>query len=296
MCVENQQRCPLPRGKYFVPMEAYLDESGIHEDAKRCVIGGFAGGRKKCESFEKRWVAILKKYEIRDDIGFHSKHFFRVDKYGKRSGIYRGWSHQKSFEFLGEVMDAIQSHRLHPFGVAVDVAAFNALPHNFRRWITGGFYSESKGKWLSSGAPTKPWFFAFNHAFISGCRKAAHGVKVDFICDRQENFSSFAIQLWNELKDNPLFETAQRMGGIAFYSRFERVSLQVADLIAHCLYYVEEYRVDAKKTDVRFCIHRLLEAGMIVVDLNGAIDPLLRVYPEQLRLEDEAGARLRSAK
>jgi hypothetical protein len=272
-----------------VPMEAYLDESGIHRGAKRCVIGGFSGGRRKCESFEKKWLAILEKFDIPEAIGFHSKDFFKKGKDDRRSGIYRNWSMDQSFDFLDDVLGAIKSHKLHPFGIAVSVDEFNALPPNFRRWITGGRYDEIRGKWLTSGAPSKPWFFAFNHSLISGCRKATDGVKVDFIFDRQQNFSPFAIQLWNELKGDVRFDAGLRMGGIAFYSRFERVCLQASDLIAYCLYYVEEYRADAKKTDVRYCISKLVNSGMIAIDLNGAIEPLLKVYPEQLRLEDDAG-------
>jgi hypothetical protein len=40
-------------------METYLDESGIHNDAKICVIAGYWGKPGAWEKFEIRWRRIL---------------------------------------------------------------------------------------------------------------------------------------------------------------------------------------------------------------------------------------------
>lgn len=269
-----------------MPMEAYMDESGIHSGAPRCLIAGCSGGIQKIRSFEKRWLEILLEFEIPVAVGFHAKTFFGVDKYGKRSGIYRTWSHQKSYDFMDAMIGAIGDNALNPVGAAITVGVFKDLPLNFRRWITGGIYDVERSKWKTSGAPSKPYFFAFHHALISGCRNAKSGVVVDFLFDRQEEFSGLALNMWNDLKKQPT-KIATHLGGIGFYSRFERVSLQAADLIAYCGYYVEEYREDAEMCDVRYAISKLLSVGLQVSDLDKAIAPLYAVYPAQLRAQDE---------
>lgn len=41
-------------------IEAYMDESGIHEGAHVCVIAGYWGSQKKWKRFETRWREILR--------------------------------------------------------------------------------------------------------------------------------------------------------------------------------------------------------------------------------------------
>src|ERR1035437_3633853 len=103
---------PLPRGDFFVPMEAYFDESGIHGGSKRCVIAGCSGGRQKFKQFEARWRSLLFDFGIPETEGFHSKSFFKQDRWGNRFGIYRDWSESRSYEFLDSVVDAIQEQKL----------------------------------------------------------------------------------------------------------------------------------------------------------------------------------------
>ena len=82
--------CALPRGKYFVPMEVYADESGIHGGSKMCVLAGFSGGRRKFIALEKEWASVLKQFGVPAEKGFHAKTFFKVDHNGKRFSVYEG--------------------------------------------------------------------------------------------------------------------------------------------------------------------------------------------------------------
>src|SRR6185437_8468888 len=51
---------PRDGEKLFSMVEAYMDESGIHDGAHVCVIAGYYGGKNQWRSFEQRWRKILK--------------------------------------------------------------------------------------------------------------------------------------------------------------------------------------------------------------------------------------------
>lgn len=148
----------FPRGCFFVPVEVYLDESGIHNGSRRCVVAGYCGGRRKLILLERDWLKTLDDFGIPREEGFHAKDFFKRSKLGKRFGPYEGWSDRKAREFLASLLHAIDDQGLNAVGGAVFIEYFNSLPHNLRRWLTGGIYDAKKGKWLTSGAPGKPYF------------------------------------------------------------------------------------------------------------------------------------------
>ncbi len=270
-----------------MPMEACLDESGIHSGSKRIVLAGFAGGRQKIKALEKSWMEILSRFDVPLEIGFHAKVFF------KQSGPYYRWSGQRSKDFIDAIVEQIRIHEVKPIGACVSTEVFHRQSHNFRRWITGGQYDVERERWLSSGAPTKPYFFVFHQALIRGCADAKPGVRVDFIFDRQDNFSSLVFNLWNILKGDPRWKGGAHLGGVAFYSRFERPCLQLADFLAFCLYHIEEYSKEARNHHIRYAISRLVEEKVGVADMDKAIEVLQTVYPARLREEDEAKSGIR---
>jgi hypothetical protein len=111
---------------------------------------------------------------------------------------------------------------------------------------------------------------------------------MDCIFDRQDNFGPLAIQMWNYMKDQLEWETGKHLGGISFYSRFERVSLQAADMLSHCLYHVEAYRKDTDKYEVAYVLHHITKNGMDVKKLDQeTVEMMLPGYPPSLRELDE---------
>jgi hypothetical protein len=50
--------------KIFAMIDAYLDESGIHDGAAVCVIAGFYGGRGHWRRFESLWRYTLSQFEV----------------------------------------------------------------------------------------------------------------------------------------------------------------------------------------------------------------------------------------
>ena len=78
------------------------------------------------------------------------------------------------------------------------------------------------------------------------------------------------------------------MGIIAFASRFERIALQAADLLSHCVYHVEEYRLDTKRPDIAYALHYLASKENNVKRLDADSIPLLmRGYPQELVEQDK---------
>jgi hypothetical protein len=69
-------------------MEAYFDESGIHEQAKVCVVAGFYGEQQSWRDFENRWNTVIADYPELSGEGFHAKRF-RARKEGRRVGRYK---------------------------------------------------------------------------------------------------------------------------------------------------------------------------------------------------------------
>jgi hypothetical protein len=58
-----------PHRKIFVMLEAYLDESGIHDGAKVCMVAGYFGGRSQLRKLERKWKSVL------EDFAFPMKDF-----------------------------------------------------------------------------------------------------------------------------------------------------------------------------------------------------------------------------
>jgi hypothetical protein len=277
-----------------VPMEVYADESGIHNGSKRCVLAGYAGGRRKLLELEKKWDSVLKEFGIPSDVGFHAKTFFKTGRDGKKFGVYSGWSESKAEDFLDEIVNAIRNSQVNPVAGAIDIEYFNSLSYNLRRWLTGGLYDENRRTWIKSGAPTKPYFFPFYQIIIGGATYAKDGVQVDYIFDRQDNFKKHALNLWNVMKDELNWRTGRHLGVISFASRLERIVLQAADLLAFCIYNKEEYSEHTKNVPLAFALHYLVADKEHVKSLNReAINLLTPGYPRSLRDADEKQSRIR---
>jgi hypothetical protein len=60
--------------KVLAMLQAYLDESGIHEGASIFAIAGYFGGPGQWRKFEILWQETLTKFGIPLD-GFHGNHF-----------------------------------------------------------------------------------------------------------------------------------------------------------------------------------------------------------------------------
>jgi hypothetical protein len=57
-------------------LEAYMDESGIHDGAHVCVIAGYYGGESQWRRFEPRWQKIIEDADTPALKEFHARDFW----------------------------------------------------------------------------------------------------------------------------------------------------------------------------------------------------------------------------
>jgi hypothetical protein len=114
-------------------VEAYLDESGIHDGAKSCVFAGYVGGYRQFRRLEREWEKLV---ACLPDGDFHAKEFFGRDSVGGRVGPYKDWTDRKAIDFLDSLIDAIHAVKIHPRGAITDVEQFNLRDLEERIFLT----------------------------------------------------------------------------------------------------------------------------------------------------------------
>jgi len=237
-------------------LKAYFDESGIHAGAPICVVAGFVATNRCCSGLSWKWRGLLDKYEIE---------FFHAREYAKRSGPFRegppniwrtakeifahhppNWDYECRRNFETDALAVIhesldRSDPLILVGAAVNTKDFLALPIDHRRWLTGGYMSSAK-RWKRQGAPTKPYFLAFQQAVLDAVKFSQHsdhagrhlgtGDIVHFVFDQQFEYERSARGIFNAMKRSPL-SVKDRIGAVVFTSKSRALPLQVADFVAY---------------------------------------------------------------
>ena len=218
-------------------MEAYFDESGIHDKAPVCLVAGFYGSHSAWRKFEKDWNLILKDHGLLA-LGFHAKVFFgRKD--GKRIREYEDWSNAKARNFLNLLVGIVKRSRVCPIGYAVIVEDFLAMPLVSRLWFTGAKFRKEDGAHISGGCPNKSYYLPFQFSVLKATKSligTEHKMHVFAGLDR--TFSEYARELYeffavDERLDKPIREA---LGTIAFPLAKDTPGLQAADLLAYRLY------------------------------------------------------------
>ena len=94
-------------------LHAYLDESGIHESAAICVIGGYFAGKGQWRRFETAWRKLLADFSV--PLGeFHASELIA------KQGFFFAWSRTRLNEFLNALAATIASHtKIHPVGASI---------------------------------------------------------------------------------------------------------------------------------------------------------------------------------
>ena len=139
-------------------IQAFLDESGIHEAAKVCVIAGYYGHPGAWRKLDARWRKILRRANVpldkfhALDLIEHRKFFFTMPR----------TEHAK---LTAELAQAVALFRVYPVTVALIVADFRALTGPQKQFFTGATIDDSTkpGKLKTNGCPTTPYFMPFLH-------------------------------------------------------------------------------------------------------------------------------------
>ena len=212
-------------------IDAYLDESGIHDGAPICVVAGYFGGRGQWKKFEVDWRSALSDAELPLE-KFHAKNLI------KRQGIFADWSDAKHATFLIRLADAISRYKIHPVSFSIIVADFNQLSVNERRYFTGASIRQRERdlKFTTSGCPNKPYFMPFQYCLRNICSYAPVGGKAHFYFGLDRSFYDYAFKLFKFIKEETAMQYRDRLGEPSAPLAKNTPQLQAADYLAYLSY------------------------------------------------------------
>ena len=225
-------------------VEAYMDESGIHEGAHVCVVAGYWGSKKKWTRFEGCWKEIIKAADEPTLKEFHSTAFWNSK--GERHGVFANWSDEKADKFINDLAECIVEAKIFPTSAVLVTEAWKKLNKSERMILTGGYYDLAKKCWTSQGAPNRLYFFPFQFAVVTPAINTRPGLHVHYVFDLNKQFKHHALQLFALLKNDPNLICRHQLGALDFEIGEVAVGLQAADLFAYQSYKFAKERIRRK--------------------------------------------------
>ena len=232
-------------------IEAYFDESGIHDKAAICVIAGYWGLASQWKWMGRKWRAILNEFQ------FPLKDFHATD-------LINAKRHQSMLQRLAD--DAIGKSAIYPVSASIIVDDFNSFSEKQRRWFTGATLNTA-GKLITSGAPTKPYFVPFQLCIRNITEQVKPGRKAHFFFGTDRPMSKYARVLFRQIKTDRAYSsgwpTKSRLGDPAFPAAKDTPQLQAADLLVHLTYRHELERLAENNWNVeptgllRACLRKI---------------------------------------
>ena len=233
-------------------VDAYLDESGIHDGAKMCVIAGYFGRSWQMEKLEKAWKKILADFNfpMKD---FHAKNLLKTKKY---------------HPMLKELARAVgQQKKVYPVTWAIVVDDFNSFSLEQRRFMTGATLDPKSRKLVTSGCPNKPYFVPFQQVIKVVTDAASIGSKAHFNFGIDKQFAEYAVTLFKQIIETTskprafsTWKSRDRLGKALFPLASETAQLQAADLLVHISYrMMDDWRTTGKTGQSPIFIYELLE-------------------------------------
>jgi hypothetical protein len=207
--------------KFFLMLEAYLDESGIHEGADICIVAGFFGRQHQWRKLEREWKRVLNKFKMPLS-EFHAKDIVKQSRHKR---------------LLQELANAIASSKVFPVSAGVIVPDFNSLTLEQKKFITGATLRD--GKLIDTGSPGKPYFGPFQLCLMRVTHDAPQSAKVHCFFGLDRPFAGYARTMFAKIKNKPptpAWPTKDRLGDPHFPQAKETPELQAADLFAYLSY------------------------------------------------------------
>ena len=229
-------RCshPLSGGhKVFAMLQAYMDDSGTHDESAHCLVAGYWGGSREWKSFESEWKAVLASGGIRE---FKGNEFWPRPG-GNRIKPYVGWNNQRHAAFIDRLLTVIQKHKIYPFGCGVVVSEFKKQPEHYRRVFAGYDHSHR----VKEGA-LKSVYLPFQVAIFQAARYCHRGVRMNFVFDDDPRIVARASACFARLKDETREPDVDNLGELTFADSRIAVPIQAADLLAYELYHFGKQR------------------------------------------------------
>jgi hypothetical protein len=221
--------------KILVMLEAYMDESGIHDEAPICIVAGYFAEHREWAKFEKKWKSVLSDHLVPLE-QFHAKDFI------KRTGFFRKsrWRDLAYLTFGNEVVKAIHRYKIYSVSCGIVVEDFNSFSLKERRAMTGGL--DAKGQVTKTGCPGKPYFVPFQLCIERVCHYTPKEAKAHFFFGVDRSFAKYATELFAIVKSRSYDPLSNCLGMIGYPDAKDTAALQASDLLAYCSYRLLEER------------------------------------------------------
>lgn len=214
--------------KIFAMMEAYLDESGIHDGAAICVIAGYFAEPREWKKFEIGWRKLLSDYLV------PMREFRAKDVFNKK-GFFHKWSEKTHTAFVGRALEAILWHKVYPLSSGVVVKDFKSFSLQERRYMTGATLFHGRGK-MAGGCPNKPYFVPFQACVRKVTDYTPRQGRAHFVFGLDRTFASYATDLFRDMKTKAPILWRKKLGNPSFPFAAETPGPQAADTIAYLTY------------------------------------------------------------
>jgi hypothetical protein len=204
-------------------IEAYFDESGIHQGAKICVIAGYFGHSTEWSAFSEKWIRVL------SDFSFPIEDVHATDLIEKRDQL----------PMLTALSGAIAKSKIYPVSSGIIVDDFFSFTEDQRKFFTGATIMPN-WKIKKSGSPNKPYFVPFQRILENVTSYTPPGRTVNFSFGLDRPMERYAKLFFKQIKDSPWrgtgWETRDRLGEPFFPLAKQTPQLQAADLLSFLTY------------------------------------------------------------
>jgi hypothetical protein len=242
-------------------VEAYLDESGIHDGAHVCSIAGFWAMKKRWVAFDRCWKKVLEDADTPSLNEFHG-HEFWGRRNGKRVSPYEKWDDSKADRFIEELLSCIVEHKVTPMAATLVVSEWRKLNKNERMLLTGGKYDRTNHEWITASAPNKTYFLPFQFCVCYPALRCQAGLHVRYVFDLNKQFKNHATQLFRLMKNDVNLTSRHRMGRLDLKRGEDLPGLQAADMLAYQIYQNSKLRIRLgralRQTELDPVLQRLL--------------------------------------
>src|SRR5580704_15205583 len=163
-------------------IQAYLDESGTHAQAKIVVTAGFLASYKTWRNFERQWQKVLN--PDGGDRVFHATDCLGKDGYGD----FEGWPKKQRDDLVNALIPIVRKHSRASFACAFSVQDYEEV---VPQWI--------REKWKH------PYYICMftllNAIYINRAKLPPIGrEKIAFVFARNPGFVGLLTDLYDQLK------------------------------------------------------------------------------------------------
>jgi hypothetical protein len=217
--------CDPASSKVFAMLMAYMDDSGTHNGAHNCVVGGYWGYVSEWRRFEKGWKAALTAEGVEE---FHAKEFWQRIPGEGRVGQYASWSDERHAKFINRLLRVIETTNIIPFSCGVLGNEWAKVPMHRK-----AIMSHEKEKLQ------KPVLLPLTRIFYRIASYCKQGEVMNFTFDEDRQNFELGLAMSSRLalikrglkEDNDSFY--ESLGSFEFADSKKAYPLQAADLLAY---------------------------------------------------------------